>query len=207
MLQNRVDPFGNIIRTSARGTFTGTRGVIHNDHQEIVRPFKHKAWITCLLQFKGRRRVVMTPNRYTELFFLDEATSFAAGHRPCAECRRENFNRFKAYWIAGNPEYGFDHKTLIGRIDEILQRERITSDKSKVIHEDKWSNLPDGTFVSRDDKPFVIFKSGLYLWTPFGYDDVHPKPTSGKVTVLTPKSIVNTVRAGYHPEVSIHLHK
>ena len=103
MLQNRVDPFGNLIKTPARGSWLGNRGIIHNHNQEVVRPFKLKAWITCTLEFRGRKRQVMAPDRYTELFFLDEATSFAAGHRPCFECRREDALRFKSYWLKGNP--------------------------------------------------------------------------------------------------------
>src|ERR1700730_14192737 len=101
-LQNRVDPFGRLIRTTARGAWMGNRGLIHNEYQQIVRTFRLKAWITCRLEFKGWYRKVMSPNRYTELFFLDEATAFSAGHRPCAECRREDFNRFKAAWLQGN---------------------------------------------------------------------------------------------------------
>src|SRR5580704_4179598 len=98
-LQNRVDPFGNLIRTAARGTMMGNRGgVLHDAGQEIVRDYKSRRWITCLLEFRERRRVVMSPNRYTELFFLDEAVAFAAGHRPCAECRRERYDSFKAAW-------------------------------------------------------------------------------------------------------------
>src|SRR5450432_2352002 len=105
MLQNRVDPYGEIIRTEARGSLMGNRGVIHDANQKIVRAFKHKAWIACALQFQGRRRAVMSPNRWTELFFLDETTAFAAGHRPCSECRKENFKKFKQCWIIGNPQY------------------------------------------------------------------------------------------------------
>lgn len=116
MLQNRVDPYGQVICTAARGHWTGNRGVIHNDRKEIIRVFSVRPWITCLLQFKGRHRVVMTPNRWTELFFLDEATAFSAGHRPCAECRRDDFNRFKRYWTEGNPQHGFDLKTPIAQI-------------------------------------------------------------------------------------------
>src|ERR1700733_13647396 len=98
-LQNRVDPFGKLIRTPARGAMMGNRGgVLHNSEREIVRPYKSRRWITCLLEFKGRHRIVMSERRYTELFFLDEATAFAAGHRPCAECRRERFNAFKEAW-------------------------------------------------------------------------------------------------------------
>src|ERR1700729_1628773 len=111
MLQNRVDPFGNIIKTAARGQWMGNRGVIHDHHQTLVRPFRLLAWITCVLEFKDRKRELMAPDRYTELFFLDEATSFAAGHRPCAECRTKAFNRFKTAWVGANPEYGFDLRT------------------------------------------------------------------------------------------------
>lgn len=98
-LQNRVDPFGNLIRTAVRGTMMGNRGgVLHNANREIVRGYKSKRWITCVLEFRGRHRVVMSANRYKELFFLDEAVAFAAGHRPCAECRRERYNAFKDAW-------------------------------------------------------------------------------------------------------------
>ena len=98
-LQNRVDPYGTIFRTPARGTMMGNRGgAIHNGRREIVRPFLSRRWITCVLEFKNRHREVMTPGRYTELFFLDEAVSLAAGHRPCAECRRERYKAFRTAW-------------------------------------------------------------------------------------------------------------
>ncbi|HEY4334333.1 MAG TPA: hypothetical protein VGM89_00505, partial [Puia sp.] len=126
MLQNRVNPFGQVIRTAARGHWLGNRGLIHNERKEVVRAFKHKAWIICLLSFKGRHRTVMSPGLWTELFFFDEATAFAAGHRPCFECRREDAVRFKRAWLKGNPAYGFDEKTRIGAIDEVLHAERVT---------------------------------------------------------------------------------
>src|ERR1700686_4131497 len=98
-LQNRVEPGGAIVRSAARGTFMGNRGgALHNQKREIVRPYASRRWITCLLEFRGRRRSVMSPGRYTELFFLDEAVALAAGHRPCAECRRERFNAFRNAW-------------------------------------------------------------------------------------------------------------
>src|SRR5436853_7505403 len=122
MLQNRVDPFGNIIKTAARGAWMGNRGVIHNEQQRITHVFKHKAWITCALQFKGRKRTVMTPGRWTELFFLDEATAFAAGHRPCFECRKEDATRFKSCWIHGNTSDGVTMTTSIRSIIEDIQR-------------------------------------------------------------------------------------
>ena len=106
-MQNRVNPYGKIIETEARGAWMGNRGLLHNENKEIVRPYKLKAWITCLLQFKGRQREIMSPNRYTELFFLDEATALAAGHRPCFECRKEDYNKFKSLWIKGNPGCNF----------------------------------------------------------------------------------------------------
>src|ERR1700761_3400486 len=110
MLRNRVTPQGDIIKTPARGAWMGNRGVIHDEHKQIRRSFKLKAWITCLLQFKGRHREVMTPGRWTELFFFDEATAFSAGHRPCGECRRHDYRRFKAAWLEGNPQYAFTQK-------------------------------------------------------------------------------------------------
>ncbi len=171
MLQNRVDPFGNIIKTSARGSLMGNRGLLHNDKQQIVRPFKLKAWITCKLVFKGRKRQVMTPNLYTELFFLDEATSFAAGHRPCFECRREDYNRFKTYWLKGNPEYGFNEKTSIKEIDDIIHKERMNGDFSKVMHEELLQTLPDGTFVLFNNEPYLLKNGLMYKWTAFGYEE------------------------------------
>jgi len=116
MLQNRVDPKGEIIKTEARGTLMGNRGVIHDAQRNIVRRYKHKAWITCSLHFKERHRIVMSPNRWTELFFLDEATAFAAGHRPCCECRKENFKLFKLCWLKGNSQYGFTAKVSMKRM-------------------------------------------------------------------------------------------
>ena len=202
MLQNRVDPFGNIIKTSARGHWLGNRGVIHDEHQTILRPFKLKAWITCLLEFKGRKRKVMTPDRWTELFFLDEVTAFAAGHRPCCECRRKDFTRFKSSWLKGNPGYGFTEKTSIREIDKILHQERIGSNRSKVTFEERIGNIPDGTFVLHDNKAFLFLDQLLFLWSPSGYEKGVALPDVNKLTVLTPRSVVNAFRAGYIPTIS-----
>jgi len=202
-LQNRVDPEGNIISTSARGAWIGNRGVIHNDQKQIVRPFKLKAWIACALQFKGRHRVVMTPNRWTELFFLDEATAFAAGHRPCFECRRDDANRFKAAWLKGNPGYGFGLKTPIGKIDDIIHSERITADRSKVTFEEDPKKLPDGTFILFDNNRYLIYQHKMYLWTPFGYENGIDIPAKSKIRALTPASIVNAFAAGYMPQMDL----
>lgn len=201
MLQNRVDPFGNIVSTRARGAWMGNRGVIHNAKKEITHAFKHKAWITCVLAFKGRSRVVMTPDRWTELFFLDEATAFAAGHRPCFECRREDAKRFKSCWIKGNPIYDFTMSTSINQIDEVIHRERIDDGKKKVTHLRMSSDIPEGTFILLNDDPFLFSKGRLHAWTPFGYENSIPMPEASTLTVLTPESIVNAFRAGYVPQI------
>jgi hypothetical protein len=201
MLQNRVDPFGNLIRTPARGAWTGTRGVIHNYEQEIIRPYKLKAWLTCKLEFKGRQRKVMSPDRYTELFFLDEATAFAAGHRPCCECRRDDFDKFKSLWLDGNPEYNFDKKTSIQKIDNVLQSERMNKDKSKVTFEENIHKIPNGAFVLYNENPFLIVNNKMFLWSPFRYDKGISLPKTNKLIILTPKSIVNTFNAGYMPQI------
>ncbi|HVV05698.1 MAG TPA: hypothetical protein VHC96_15820 [Puia sp.] len=202
MLQNRVDPFGNIIRTPARGTWMGNRGVIHDEHKTIRRTFRIKAWITCVLQFKGRHRAVMTPNRWTELFFLDEVTAFAAGHRPCFECRREDAVRFKTYWIKGNPEHGFSTNTPIGDIDKILHDERIDPRGEKVTYKALLQELPDGTFIEMEGRGWLVARGHVHAWTPFGYEQGRVLPSGQRVNVLTPRSIVNALQAGYTPQIS-----
>lgn len=201
LLQNRVDPAGNIISTSARGAWLGNRGVIHNGQRQIVRPFKLKAWITCALEFRGRHREVMTPDRWTELFFLDEATAFSAGHRPCFQCRYADHQRFKQLWLKGNPGYGFDSKTPIHEIDKIIHHERINGGQ-KTTFEDSIANLPHGTFIRVDNEPYLLANGCIYHWTPFGYDEPAPTADLTRVTVLTPRSIVNTFGAGYQPQIA-----
>jgi len=203
MLQNRVDPRGNIIKTSARGSWMGNRGQLHDEGQTPRRPFKLQAWLICLLEFKGRKRQVMAPRQYTELFFMDEATAFSAGHRPCFECRRKDYDRFKTLWIKANPEYDFDTKTSIRKIDEILHRERIDHTGSKLTHAGTLKDLPDGTFVIYKDQPAVVIGLSLYPWSPFGYEKGVTLPEEEKLTVLTPKSVVNTFREGYIPQIAL----
>ena len=203
MLQNRVDPQGNLITTSARGAWLGNRGQLHGNGKTILRPFKHKAWIICLLQFKGRHRQIMAPNLWTELFFLDEATAFAAGHRPCFECRREYAARFKTTWLQGNPQYRFDAKTSINKIDDILQAQRIAADGSKVTYTAPLKSLPDGVFILLDNKPYLVANQHVHQWTPFGYGEAETLSPDTTVEVLTPESIVNAFKAGYTPQMGI----
>jgi hypothetical protein len=203
MLQNRVNPHGDIIKTSARGAWIGNRGQLHGNTKTILRPFKLKAWITCLLQFKGRHREVMSPGLWTELFFLDEATAFAAGHRPCFECRRDYANMFKTAWLAGNPEYGFDKKTAIGKIDEIIHQERIDKNGNKVTFEADVQGLPNGTFIQVNGEPYLVADSQLSYWTPAGYEKPGLPIKAGQVTVLTPRSTVNAFSTGYLPQIAL----
>lgn len=202
MLQNRVDPFGNIIKTAVRGHWMGNRGILHNADRKLLRNFKLKNWITCNLEFRGRKRTVMAPNRYTELFFLDEATSYTAGHRPCFECRRKDFETFKFFWLEGNPEYGFNEKTSIQKIDDILHRERLSRDGSKPIFEEGPDSIPSGCFVLLEDKAWLLYDAHLFMWTAAGYSEKRPLPQTKKLQVMTPKSIVGAFRAGLVSQVN-----
>lgn len=205
MLQNRVDPLGHLIRTSARGAWMGNRGVIHNEHQEIVRSYRLKAWLICVLEFKGRHRIVMTPNRWTELFFLDEATAFSAGHRPCFECRREAASHFRQCWVKGNPSYNFTVTTSIHAIDAVLHGERLgpvgSYPGSAGSYMSRPEDLPDGVFVLYEDKPHLVAGGLLFLWSPSGYGEAVMPPAGVELPVLTPRSTVNAFRMGYVPQM------
>jgi hypothetical protein len=197
-LQNRVDPFGNLIRTHARGAMMGNRGgALHNSEREIVRSYKSRRWITCVLEFRGRRRTVMSEGRYTELFFLDEAVAFAAGHRPCAECRRERFNAFKDAWQCA---MGLASRPFADEMDVELHRARIDKRK-KVTYRAAMDSLPDGCFVQIDGRAYLVWSDALLLWTPQGYTRRDARPKDSIATVLTPEPIVGCMRHGYTPEI------
>ena len=197
--QNRVTPAGDIIATSARGSLMGNRGILHNEQQEIKRPFSHKAWIICVLNFKGRKRTIMSPHQYTELFFLDEPTALAAGHRPCFECQRERAIAFRDAWIAANPNLIRGEKIKISEIDAILHTERLTQeqlikDRRKKTFDAKLADLPNGVFVMWEKQPFLIWHDALYPWTPSGYENPIPKTINQTVKVLTPPSTTNALK-------------
>jgi hypothetical protein len=204
-LQNRVNPYGTIFRSPARGTFMGNRGALHNEKREIVRHFKGQRWITCCLEFRGRRRSVMSPGRYTELFFLDEAVAFAAGHRPCAECRRERFLAFQHAWKRRDGEHS-NRPAAALEIDAELHRSRIDSHGRKVTYEAKLNSLPNGCFVQTDGSAFLIWNDALLLWTPERYARKDRRPTGLTVTVLTPQPIVQCFARGYEPRVHMPGH-
>ncbi len=205
--QNRVTPFGEIISTPARGTFMGNRGgCMHDDEGRLgVARWRSRQWITCLLEFRGRKRTVMTPNRYTELFFLDEATSFAAGHRPCAECRWREFNEFKSAWLEGNQQLGHGVQIKAAELDRQIHAERVTRTREKVTYQAAIETLPDGVFVvlpNASDAAFLLWQGNLHRWSPAGYIERRPLAgITGSVAVLTPPSTVNAITAGYTPGV------
>ena len=201
-LQNRVTPFGEIVATPERGTFTGNRGCIHRrDRKELTgQRWTTTRWITCLLEYQGRRRELMSPGRWTELFFLDEFTALAAGHRPCAFCRRADYNRFMAAWAAGNPELAGTGRLRAETVDAVLHRERVGPGKRKVTFEARTGNLPDGTMVVRRSDPTAawLLRGGqLHRWSPGGYVETLTAGSGDHVNVLTPRSTVNALAAGY----------
>ena len=180
--QNRVTPSGELILTPERGLVYGNRGRLHDASGSIRRAWQVKRWISCRLEFRGWHRAggPMPPGRYTGLFFLDEATAFAAGHRPCAECRREDYVRFME---------------LVGEkraddIDARLHEERLGPKPRRVI-----ANLPDGAFVLVEDSPWLVLDGELLRWTAGGYAD--RRPASGRAPVLTPLAALPALRAGW----------
>jgi hypothetical protein len=204
-LQNRVNPYGAIFRSPARGTFMGNRGSLHNEKREIVSQFKGRRWITCCLEYKGRQRSVMSPGRYTELFFLDEAVAFAAGHRPCAECRRERFTAFQQAWKRRDLEHSNTPASAL-EIDAELHRSRIDRGRIKITYQAELNSLPNGCFVQIDRSAFLIWNDALLLWTPERYVRKERRPTGLTVTVLTPQRIVQCFAQRYEPEIHVSGH-
>src|SRR5262245_51058510 len=190
-LQNRVDPFGELFGSPARGTLIGNRGgKFHADDRHLTgRRWVSRQWICCVLAFKGRRRDVWG-RYYTELFFLDEVTAFAAGHRPCFECRRKDAERFATLFS------GTKKRVAASTMDEMLHAERLNG-KAKRTHRRKLDVLPDGAIIAIDDESFAIREQHLLLWTPTGYVRSRPwPPRGGAVDVLTPPSILSVLARG-----------
>ena len=199
-LQNRVTPEGEIIACPARGTLMGNRGgAFHSEAKTLGRRrWASKQWICCRLAFKGRRRAVMMPNRYTELFFLDEATALAAGHRPCFECRRQDSLWFSTLWARVR---GQDGRAIAGDMDEVLQAERVNPAGGKPVWRAEAQSLPSGAFVRVGNSPHLVLASGLLAWSPAGYTEARARPATGQLEVLTPRSIVAVLSAGYCPSL------
>ena len=186
-LQNRVTPLGELVAHPARGTVYGNRGCLHDANGRIVRRHQVKRWIACRLEFKGwHRSPLLQPGRFTELFFLDEATAFAAGHRPCALCRREDYNRFMS--LVG--------ESRADAIDERLHAERARHWDARL------DSLPDGAFVLRDAEPWLVHGPTLRRWTPAGYTEAVPRGND-EATVVTPPSLVGVLHAGWSGAVPL----
>jgi hypothetical protein len=200
-LQNRVTPLGEVIATPERGLVYANRGCIHDTSGRIrERRYPTKRWIACQLQFRGRhRRPLMAPGRFTELFFLDEATALAAGHRPCGECRYTDYVHLTALWADLYPgQIGADG------IDEQLDAERRDSrTKQRRFHEAPIENLPDGTFVLHEHEPHLVLGAHLLTWSPAGYTDRGNRPAGGTATVITPPSLVALLRTDRTPLVPL----
>lgn len=175
----------------------GNRGVLHNKDKELKRTFKIKPWITCALEFKGRQRELMSPGGYTELFFLDEVTAFAAGHRPCAECRRARYNEFRDAWGNANQPKE-ESKIRAPQMDEVLHRERIQSG-SKVIWSSPLAELPHGAMFQVNDDCFAVCDQNILKWSFEGYTSVDRESLPAHVDVLTPRAVVNVFNSGFSP--------
>jgi hypothetical protein len=190
--RNRVTPFGEIVALPERGTLMGNRGVLLGDDGTHRRDWQVRRWIACRLEFKGRRRAIRQPRRWTELFFLDEATALAAGHRPCAECRREDYRRWQAYWPG--------HDTSADEMDLVLHADRLDG-RTKRTHKAALGDLPDGVLVDRGGA-FLIWQGALRPWSPRGYGPPELARAAERVTVLTPHATVAAIARGY--AVSAH---
>jgi hypothetical protein len=186
-LQNRVTPLSDLIADPARGLVYGNRGCLHDASGRIRRRYATRRWIACRLRFRGwHRSPLLQPGKFTELFFLDEATAFAAGHRPCAECRREDYNRLLAITGAAGAD----------AIDERLHAERLGPRPAVAVRE-----LPDGAFVLHHGKPWLVRDGRLLRWTPAGYDARATPPATAEL--ITPPTLVEVLRADWDPLVPL----
>lgn len=198
-LQNRVTPLGELIADTSRGLVYGNRGCLHDDQGRIRRRFDGRRWISCRLAYRDwQRGPLLQPGLYTELFFLDEATAFAAGHRPCALCRREDYVRFGELW-------GELHPGVRGAdaIDAQLHDERVTATRERRLHTAPYLELPDGAFVLLEEGPALVLGDELLSWAPAGYSARSPRPRVGHGRVITPPSLCAVLRAGWEGAVPL----
>ncbi|WP_342075297.1 hypothetical protein [Yoonia sp. SS1-5] len=197
-LQNRVLPTGEIVIDPARGGLTGNRGIIHRPDKTLgVARWSHKAWICCTLDWQGRRRSVMTGRNWTELFFLDEVTALAAGHRPCGYCRRQAYLDFVAAWTRGS---GTRPKAPM--MDKALHAARVNGrNRTQIRHQARAEHLPDGVMALHDDAPHLLWNGQLIPYTTTGYAPAHSSEARDSLTVLTPVPTISVLRHGYAPQV------
>ena len=192
--QNRVTPLGELISDPARGLVYGNRGCLHDENGRVRRRYNGKRWISCRLEFKGwQRKALMQPGKFTELFFLDEATAFAAGHRPCALCRREDYNAFVELYGLRRAD-DIDAQLHEERVDPETRRQR--------VHPARFADLPDGAFVLHAGAPHLVLGDRLRRWTPAGYTSSEARPDA-EATLLTPPSLLPILRSGWHGAVPL----
>jgi hypothetical protein len=195
--RNRVTPTGDIVAIPLRGAWTGNRGILHSG-REIVRFHAGNLWITCRLEFRGRRHEQWRPHHYTFLYFHDEAVAFAAGHRPCGECRRDSYEAYRAAWAEG---LGVAPPSA-REMNERLHGERIVrGTHRRRVHDLPWMDLPAGAFVLLGTTPAVVTGGHLVEWTHGGYGARRPRPARGTARVLTPPATVAALRAGYRIQI------
>jgi hypothetical protein len=195
--RNRVTPLGEIEAFPLRGAWTGNRGILHRG-REIVRFHASDLWITCALEFRGRWREQWQPHKFTFLYFHDEAVSLAAGHRPCAECRRQSYDAYRAAWAEGLgvPAPGAQE------MNHRLHGERILrGTHQRRLHRSPWTELPDGAFVLIDETPALVLGDGLSEWTREGYGARRARPRRGTAQVITPPASLAVLRAGYPVQI------
>jgi len=195
-LQNRVTPFGDIVALVGRGLVMGNRGILHDEKQRIVRYSQVRRWLACRTEFRGRHRIIMRPHSYTELFFLDEATAFAAGHRPCAECRHAEYSRFRTLWSVCHGE-----PVSADLIDRQLHHDRLAGRRTKRVYREDLANLPDGAYVVIDGRAWLVWRDRLFAWSAVGYAERRARSAHREVDVLTPRSTVAVLAAGYRAAV------
>ena len=198
-LQNRVTPLGELIADPARGLVYGNRGCLHDVTGTIRRGYAVRRWIACRLEFRGwQRGPLLQPGRFTELFFLDEATAFAAGHRPCALCRHDDYRRFVEFWRGrhGGPAGADD-------IDRRLHQERLDlGTKRQRHHEADLQDLPDGSFVLHEGDPHLVLGADLLRWSPSGYERGVAR-SYGPVETITPPSFLALLATGWEGAVPL----
>jgi hypothetical protein len=188
---------GDLVAVPLRGAWTGNRGNLHRG-TEIVRFHRSALWITCALEFRGWRLPQWAPGRFTLLFFHDEAVALAAGHRPCALCRRADYRAYREAWAAG---LGTE-VPLAKEIDRQLHGERIVrGTHRRRLHPTRWPELPAGTFVLLDGSPALVLDEAVVPWTTDGYTAPRARPDRGEVPAITPPSTVAALRAGYRPQL------
>lgn len=197
-LQNRVTPEGEIVATPARGEMYGNRGsCFHRDDKTLkARHWGNRQWICCVLQFKDRRRQLMQPGLFTELFFLDEATAFAAGHRPCFECRRTDAVEFQRLWTSALAP---NVAPSAPEMDVRLHAERLREDGGKRVALYSLNDLPDGAMIRRDGRAWLVWGDALHAWSFEGYGAARVRPRGATVDCITPPTTVAILTAGYRP--------